>query len=161
ICRISVQSHVRRVDVSLPADTPLGALLPDVVEMLETDGGESRWQLSPIGKAPLELRESLRGNGIRNGDTLLLPPAEVSRPPPRFAEVTEAVLAGIAPRRRWRAADRRPAGTTAAVWSCLLGTSLLLHASLTGQNAVPMAAPALAAAITFAAAMAAGRVYRN
>ena len=145
----------------MPADTPLGILLPAVVDILEPAGGTAGWQLSPIGKAPLSLKNSLRGNGIHDGDVLLLTPAEVTLPPPRFDDVTEAVLATVDNRPRWTAGARRVAGTTAGVWSCLLGALALLHGDLIGGSAAPIAVPALAATVALTAAIAAGRVYRS
>jgi type VII secretion integral membrane protein EccD len=78
VCRISIQTDLddgRTFDVAVAAQTPVGALLPAVVDVVglhsapDTVGG---WRLDRAAGAPLDESLSLTDNGLHDGDLLIL-----------------------------------------------------------------------------------------
>src|SRR4051794_35892141 len=76
LCRVSVQHGPHTVDLTLPSETPIGLLLPSIVDLVNRGTvavGEARqWQLSRVGESRLDAATSLHDNAIRDGDLLLL-----------------------------------------------------------------------------------------
>jgi type VII secretion integral membrane protein EccD len=76
LCRLSIQHGPHTVDLALPRETPVGVLLPSIVDLVQRGGvavDEGRqWHLSRVGQARLESASSLNDNAIRDGELLLL-----------------------------------------------------------------------------------------
>ncbi len=114
MCRLAVQHGAHHVDLMLPMDTPVGLLLPSVVDLVDTDGaggGEPRrWYLSRLGQARLDEATSLRDNAIHDGELLVLTmtsiPAPVRMPDDPYQVVADA-------------ADARSVPTMATTVACL------------------------------------------
>src|SRR4051812_3420890 len=76
VCRLSVQHGPDTVDLSLPSQTPVGLLLPSIVDLVH--GGRvaseegRQWYLSRVGDARLDEAVSLHDNAIHDGELLLL-----------------------------------------------------------------------------------------
>ena len=128
LCRLSIQRGPHTVDLVLPTETPVGVLLPSIVDLVQCGGvavDEGRqWHLSRVGQARLNSASSLHDNGIRDGDLLLLTTA--ATPAPEWIEddpwhaVIDAADTGRTPSRVTATAACLCAvvlGATALVWS--------------------------------------------
>lgn len=93
---VSVDSRSGRHDLSLPADQPIGELLPVIVRacegVAEVDDG---WRLAPQGAGPMRPEQTLGQVGLFDGAVLVLaapapkPPAEAASRPPRIDSMGE------------------------------------------------------------------------
>ncbi|MGE2730008.1 type VII secretion integral membrane protein EccD [Mycolicibacterium vaccae] len=96
LLRITVcapRSNVPPVDLRVPSDCPVGALLPDLVDVVvgpSVDGGPRRWHLSHLTGGVLDTSNDLRDNGIADGDVLVLD--STGAPPPHRSPLDAAVL---------------------------------------------------------------------
>ncbi|MDF2824991.1 MAG: hypothetical protein K0R68_2399, partial [Mycobacterium sp.] len=82
--RIVVWAAGDGVDVALPGDIPVGALLPAVHDLLADLGLQIRAgeKLVRPGRGPVDQSLSLQDNGIRDGDLLTWTPPEQMTPAP-------------------------------------------------------------------------------
>ena len=76
LCRLSIQQGPNTVDPALPRETPVGLLLPAIVDLVHqgrvaVDEGR-QWHLSRVGDERLDASVSLHDNAIRDGELLLL-----------------------------------------------------------------------------------------
>src|SRR5437899_5544882 len=127
VCRLAVQHGPHTVELALPKDAPVGLLLPSVVDLVEPDGVAAeeglRWHLSRIGQGHLDETISLRDNGVRDGELLLLATAALPRPvlvpDDRWHALIETCGRQSAPKRVTAAAGLCVAvlGATALAWS--------------------------------------------
>ncbi|MGE2832423.1 type VII secretion integral membrane protein EccD [Mycobacterium sp. SMC-4] len=96
LCRVTVcapRSGAAAVDVNVPADCPVGTLLPDLVDVVvgpSSQDGPHRWHLSRLTGGVLDTSNGLRDNGVEDGDVLVLDAAGV--PAPRRSSVDAASL---------------------------------------------------------------------
>ena len=72
------------MDLALPRDTPVGLLLPSIVDLVHrgtvaADEGR-QWHLSRVGGQRLSEVKSLHNNAIRDGELLLLTPTATQAP---------------------------------------------------------------------------------
>ena len=120
--RVSVHAGAVVVDLALPSAMPVAALIPPIVDILEsqrTDGrGElmaKRYQLSVPGAAALDASTTLAQNGIRDGARLVL--SQVRTPPPtlRCDDVAEAVSVTLEARTRSRRENPQATRLTGAL----------------------------------------------
>jgi type VII secretion integral membrane protein EccD len=78
VCRLSVQSDRDgksvTVDMALPAGTPVGALLPTIVDLAEQPSPESPrcWRLDRVSGPSLDESITLAENGVHDGELLVL-----------------------------------------------------------------------------------------
>jgi type VII secretion integral membrane protein EccD len=88
LCRLSVQHGPHTVDLALPSETPVGLLMPSIVDLVHRGPvalNEGRqWHLSRVGEERLDAAGSLHDNAIRDGELLLLTTA--GTPSPVWAE---------------------------------------------------------------------------
>ncbi|WP_187774247.1 type VII secretion integral membrane protein EccD [Lolliginicoccus suaedae] len=98
LCHICVVSPTRQIDIALPDTVPLILLMPRLVELTAADTGSgsgrqhgSGWTVARIGGEPLDHNHSLGRLGIRNGEMLLLSPAEEAPPSVLSDDVIDAV----------------------------------------------------------------------
>lgn len=80
VCRISIQADLdegRVVDMAVCARTPVGALLPAIVDVFghrSAPGVVHGWRLDRVLGAPLDESLSLTDNDVHHGDLLVLTP---------------------------------------------------------------------------------------
>nr|WP_225443429.1 type VII secretion integral membrane protein EccD [Lolliginicoccus lacisalsi] len=96
LCHICVVSPTRQIDIALPDAVPLILLMPRLVELTAASTESARqpgpgWTVARIGGEPLDLNHSLGRLGIRNGELLLLSPAEQAPPAVLSDDVIDAV----------------------------------------------------------------------
>jgi type VII secretion integral membrane protein EccD len=128
LCRLSIQHGPHTVDLALPRETPVGVLLPSIVDLVQRGGvavDEGRqWHLSRVGQTRLDSASSLHDNAIRDGELLLL--TTTATPAPQWIEddpwhaVIDTADTGRTPTRVTATAACLCAavlGATALVWS--------------------------------------------
>jgi type VII secretion integral membrane protein EccD len=163
LCRVTVVGESRRLDVALPADLPLGGVMPVLLRELVGEQhtqvvaeGSGDWVVQRLGEAPLNLAASVHEAGLRHGDVLYLRREERAVPPLAVDDVVDAI--GDAASRlpgRWSA----PASRALAIVS--LG-ALVAAGALAGALAGPPWRPVflLCATLTAALVVAAGAASR-
>ncbi|CAM3793993.1 type VII secretion integral membrane protein EccD [Smaragdicoccus niigatensis] len=126
LCRLTIATNDRQVDVSVPADIPIALLLPDLAALTigSANGASEALTLSRVGQPPLTGTLSLRAHGIADGDLLVL-----SRPSARVDPVFDDVaslLSGpdVTRERAWSETSAH-----AVAWTC--GAALLVAACST------------------------------
>lgn len=114
------------VDLVVPADRPLGELLPSIVEAAAcAPDGPRRWQLTRVAGEPVDTALSLRDNAVDDGEMLVL--ADVRVPPPRRrpADPCAVVADGVT------AQEAEVLGPAAAVAAATTGAAALAWAGVT------------------------------
>jgi MinD-like ATPase involved in chromosome partitioning or flagellar assembly len=83
---VTVQGPDERAELQLPADWPVGELLPGLVEIcaLAAHSAGARWELAPLGGLAYDPSRTLREVGVMDGSLLHL--RDVAAPPAGFAE---------------------------------------------------------------------------
>ncbi|GAA3004965.1 type VII secretion integral membrane protein EccD [Streptosporangium longisporum] len=129
LCRITVVTPRRRVDLAVPSDLPLSHLLPDLVtatgeaDAIPPAGG---WVLQRIGAAPMPPGAGLNELGIRDGEVLYLLPRASQLPEAVFDDVADTVATGVKERTgRWRPAHTRGTGLAAAAVAMVAAVAVL------------------------------------
>jgi type VII secretion integral membrane protein EccD len=88
LCRLSVQHGPDTVDLALPMDTPVGLLLPSIVDLVHRGSAapdEARqWHLSRVGHQRFDVAATLHDNAVRDGELLLL--TTTPTPAPRWVQ---------------------------------------------------------------------------
>jgi ESX secretion system protein EccD len=154
LCRLSVQHGPDLVDLALPRETPVGLLLPSIVDLVHRGTATAeegrQWHLSRAGQQRLDDGTSLHDNAIRDGELLLL--TTTATPPPVWIEddpwhtVINTADAGRVPTRVATTAASLCATTLSAaalVWSGVV-THALGHVITAGAIAAAAAAGAVA-----------------
>lgn len=114
LCRITVIGPDRKIDLAVPATTPVANLLPVLLQhtssgrRLEGDDGEGAWVLQRLGQQPFELNGTPESLDWLEGEELHLRRAEDPLPELDFDDVAEGI-ATIVNRRtdRWQPEYRR------------------------------------------------------
>lgn len=162
--RVSVLSATRQVDVGIPADVPVAALMTDLIALIGPPAPADpapaahefgrHWVLARIGSAPLSSQLSLSDNGIHEGELLVLRDEEHATPPPLFDDVVDAIAAlNTDHHPAWGANSAHHAGRAFGVVAAIAAAIALASCRLSSPAAWP-AALATAAAITLVTASA-------
>lgn len=152
--RVTLIGERRRADIVLPSDTPIGQLLPDILQLLD-DRTASRpltRQLITSDGSALPHDSTLASAGIGDGAVLRLVRAHAAPPAPVVHDVTDLVADSLDLQAwRWRPAARRAgAGVTTvsfAVIAALLARREFPLAALSGALAVVTVALLVAGAL--------------
>lgn len=159
------------VDLTLPAQIPLAALLPDIVDLAGPGSGaqDRPWRLARIDGPALDHRMTLVEQGVEDGDLLLLSAAEITTPGVERKDLLSRILAAAPapPSRAVRpalgsvsaalgvlACVGAPAGSLVAMTTVavlLAGALLAAIIWARGHSASPAGAPLSALAVTLAA----------
>ncbi len=176
-CTVSVVSPHSQVDITVPAQVPVAALVPELVELIrarrpdisapDTPAPEGSWRIGRIGHPPLDPERTLADQAIVDGTLLHLQPTATAAPEPLFDDVIDAVATvGAAHRTQWDPRAARLVSQGIAVATALTAAAVLLLPSL-GRDAgrssvVPQVLTAGACALAAMAACAVvSRIYRN
>ncbi|WP_322985138.1 type VII secretion integral membrane protein EccD [Streptomyces sp. S584] len=118
LSRVTLVGERRRADIVLPSDTPIGQLLPDILQLLD-DRVASRpltRQLMTSDGSALPQDSTLASAGIADGAVLRLVRTHAAPPAPVVHDVTDQVADDLEVQAwRWRPAARRAAAGLAAV----------------------------------------------
>ena len=125
--RLSVQGSRNRADLVLPADEPLAAMLPDILDLLDEPPGAARpLTLVTVLGEQLNTSLSLTEQNVRQGSIVRLVRLDEAPPPPEVADITQLAGESVAARSdRWRrpwAVAVAAAATLVAGW--LIGLEL-------------------------------------
>ena len=131
-CRVSIRTADAEVDLALPADIPIGELLPAAIDLitgdntaLSPDVGGREVRLSRPGAAVLDPTKSLAQCGVRDGELLLLATASASPLRQRFDACAAVASTVESMTRRWSPAVSATAATAVAGWSAVAAGVLL------------------------------------
>lgn len=118
LSRVTLVGERRRVDIVLPSDTPIGQLLPDILQLLD-DRAASRpmtRQLITSDGSVLPHEATLSSSEVPDGAVLQLVRAHAAPPAPVVHDVTDQVADDLDLRAwRWRPAARRASSGVATV----------------------------------------------
>ncbi len=121
LCRFTVATPTTSADVAVPED----ARICDVAPRLAEHSGDSELAgqvvvLQRLGEEPLAPDQTVRGSGVRDGETLLLRPKEEPVPAMLFDDLVDGVGGAVADGfERW-------SGATAHRWLLLMGATPLV-----------------------------------
>ncbi|MEU6056678.1 type VII secretion integral membrane protein EccD [Streptomyces sp. NPDC047097] len=158
LSRVTLVGERRRADIVLPADTPIGQLLPDILQLLD-DRAASRpmtRQLIASDGSALPHDSTLASAGIADGAVLRLVRAHSAPPAPVVHDVTDQVADDLDIQAwRWRPAARRASAGVATVAFAVIAALLArreftldaLAGALAAVTLVLLAAGALVARI--------------
>ncbi|MFB7554897.1 type VII secretion integral membrane protein EccD [Streptomyces brevispora] len=150
--RVTLVGERRRADIVLPSDTPVGQLLPDLLQLLD-DRAASRpltRQLLTADGSALPHDSTLASAGIGDGAVLRLVRTHAAPPAPVVHDVTDQVADNLDMQAwRWRPAARRAAaGATTVAFAVI--------AALLARSEFPLTALAGALAAVTVVLLAAG-----
>ncbi|WP_300017194.1 type VII secretion integral membrane protein EccD [Pseudonocardia sp.] len=94
--RVTVLAPRHRVDVALPADVPVGELVPMVLELLgePPPGRRPRpWRITGVSGGRLHPGATLDELGVLDGELLRIGPEDAPPPPPVFDDPVDALAA--------------------------------------------------------------------
>ena len=160
--RVAVQIDTGRLDLALPADTPIAAMLPAIVDIAAMASSAApplvpaNWQLSRIGGRPLSSRNSLRANGVNDGDLLMLTRVESRVGTPPVDDSGAAICTTLDRAPRWTPLSTR----VAAVVVSLCCGGLTVYALLRGTGKEAALTAGAVGVTAFIGAVVCARVYR-
>ncbi|RLV66757.1 secretion protein Snm4 [Streptomyces sp. CBMAI 2042] len=118
LSRVTLVGERRRADIVLPSDTPIGQLLPDILQLLDDRAASrplTRQLLTSDGSA-LPHDSTLASAGISDGAVLRLVRIHAAPPAPVVHDVTDQVADTLDLQAwRWRPAARRVAAGASTV----------------------------------------------
>lgn len=154
--RLTVLAPRTRVDVALPADVPLGELVPMVLELVGEPGAGHRplpWRLTGATGGPLHPAATLDELGVLDGELLRIGPDTTPPPPPVFDDPVDALAASAGRTGRRGGPDTRAA--VALVLACLAAAVVAtLPAGPWAAGAAALAGIAAIGAVAGAASLA-------
>lgn len=103
LCRLSVHAPDRRFDLSVPADVPLGDLLPAIIEYAgprehERGLAHQGWVLQRLGDEPLDEDHTVNSLGLHDGELVYLRPRSDQMPPVHFDDLVDGIATALRPR---------------------------------------------------------------
>jgi type VII secretion integral membrane protein EccD len=165
--RLSIDAESTRVDLVLSAATPIGLLIPPIVDILSRSSGfragplPVHYQLSLPGSAALDSSKTLAQLGIRDGAALLLTRSPTELIVPRFDDEAEAVSASVSEmERHWTPRRSRLVGSLVTTWLAGVAATVLTRAVFHANNAHRTGCAGVAAAVALLAVLAAAIAYR-
>ncbi|MGW2616189.1 type VII secretion integral membrane protein EccD [Streptomyces sp. NPDC001500] len=131
LSRVTLVGERRRVDLVLPAQEPVGVLLPEIMRLLDDrveDRPASRHLVTVDGSA-LDHDSTLETAGIRDGAVLRLVRVEDAPPAPVVHDVSDEVAEGLGDRwGQWGPVARRiTAGVACVGWAVVAAVFARAH----------------------------------
>lgn len=121
LSRVTLVGERRRVDLVLPAQEPVGVLLPEIMRLLDdrAEGRPAARHLVTVDGSALDHDSTLETAGIRDGAVLRLVRAEDAPPAPVVHDVSDEVAEGLGHRSgQWGpVALRITAGVACVGWA--------------------------------------------
>lgn len=176
LCRVSIVAEHTQMDIALPANIPIAALMPELVTLTLSrrrsiepqdprDDPRTRWTLRAIGRPPLDSAASLAEQGVRDGALLLLGSEDLIDSEPLFDDVIDAVATANAARfPEWGVAASRALAQVLAVLAAVLAATMLADPLrlLEPSTGLLRASLAMVAALCFlAASPIVARIYQD
>ncbi|MFF4644550.1 type VII secretion integral membrane protein EccD [Streptomyces sp. NPDC001389] len=96
LCRLTVRTPARTVDLAVPADVPVADLLPTLLrysgEELEENGlDHGGWVLQRLGERPLDEEGTLESLDLKDGEVLYLRPPADAIPEVRLDDLVDGI----------------------------------------------------------------------
>jgi type VII secretion integral membrane protein EccD len=96
LCRLTVATPVRTVELALPVDVPLVSLLPAVLrfggrELADRGLTHDGWVLQRLGEPPLAQTATLSELDVHDGDTLYLRPRRAAAPEAVYDDLADGL----------------------------------------------------------------------
>jgi type VII secretion integral membrane protein EccD len=159
LCRLSVAHGQHTVDLALPRETPVGLLLPSIVDLVQrgtvaADEGR-QWHLSRVGRQRLDEATSLHDNAIRDGELLLLTTTATPAPEWIQDDPWHAVIDTADPGR----APTRVTAAAACLCAAVLGATALAGSGVVTQATGHVITGGVIAAAAAIGAVAIGRAH--
>src|SRR2546423_461174 len=148
LARITVVAPRMRLDVAVPADVPLAALIPTLLwhtgeQVVEAGAAHGGWALQRLGEAPLDTSRTCASLGVLDGDVVYFRPRADAAPELVFDDPVDGV--GTVLRERGTRWSPRTTRRCSLVTGALLPQLGLLPLLNVGPSHV---LPAVAAGIT-------------
>lgn len=145
LSRVTLAGPRRRIDLVLPADEPVGLLLPEVVGMVGLPPmDDSRgYQISTLDGAVLDPAASLRASDVPDGSLLRVDPI-VEAPPAAIVHDVSDEVADDLSRRRGRWGDRARVATATVVAVAAATVAAVLAGPHLGELSVTLVGAAVA-----------------
>ena len=165
--RLSIDAESTRVDLVLSAATPIGLLIPPIVDILTRSGGfrasplAVHYQLAHPGSTALDPSKTLAQLGIRDGAALLLTSSSTELMVPRFDDEAEAVSASVSVMEScWTRRRARLVGSLVTTWLAGVAATVLTRAVFRANDAHRTGCAGVAATIALLSLLAAAIAYR-
>jgi type VII secretion integral membrane protein EccD len=165
--RLSIDAESTRVDLVLSAATPIGLLIPPIVDILTRSGGfrasplAVHCQLAPVGGTALDPSKTLAQLGIRDGAALLLTNSPTELMAPRFDDEAEAVSSSVSVMEScWTRRRARLAGSLVTTWLAGVAATVLTRAVFRASDAHRTGCAGVAATIALLSLLGAAIAYR-
>jgi type VII secretion integral membrane protein EccD len=165
--RLSIDTESTRVDLVLSAATPVGLLIPPIVDILIRGGGfragplPVHYQLSLPGGAALDASKTLAQLGIRDGAALLLTSSPTELMAPRFDDEAEAVAASVSVMEwHWTRRRARLVGSLVTTWLAGITATVLIRVAFQMHDIHRTHYAGVAATIAALSLLAAAIAYR-
>jgi type VII secretion integral membrane protein EccD len=164
---LSIDGGPTRVDLVLSAATPIGLLIPPIVDILTHSGGfrpgplAVHYQLSLPGCPALDPSKTLAQLGIRDGAALLLTSSLTELMVPRFADEAEAVSASVSAMEwRWTRRRARLVGLLVTTWLAGVAATVLTGTVFHTKDSHRTGCAGVAVTIALLSLLAAAIAYR-
>ncbi|MFD9358100.1 type VII secretion integral membrane protein EccD [Streptomyces sp. NPDC060031] len=161
LCRLTVRTPERVVDLAVPASVPIADLLPTLVtyggEGLEESGlDHGGWVLQKLGGAPLDEEGTAQSLELRDGEVLYLRPRADRLPEVHFDDLVDGIATTLrATGQAWN--ERYTRITLRAVMVAVLAAGLLALALPGGDRQLRAGLAAAAGVLVLAGAASASR----
>ena len=165
--RLSIDADSTRVDLVLSAATPIGLLIPPIVDTLSRSSGfrtsplAVHYQLAHQGSTALDPSKTLAQLGIRDGAALLLTRSPTELMAPRFDDEAEAVSSTVSAMEScWTRRSARLASSLVTTWLACVAATVLIRAVSRTNDAHRAGCAGVAAMIALLSVLAAAIAYR-
>lgn len=162
MCRVRVEFECGRIDLCLPAELTVAAVIPSIVDHAAAQGAIRRWQEMPTGwqlshldGRPLSPRMSLHGNAVCDGDVLVLSRVEYGAAIRVADDAVAQAGASLSAAPRWTPAATRVATSVTTLCCAVLASYALMRST---SSAAPVVS-GLLAAVAVVTAITVQRVY--
>ena len=155
VCRVTVISPRKRVDLALPAHVPFAELFPGIALYAGLDRAAAAdapegWALQRLGQPPFEPPSTPAQAGVADGELLYLRPWNRSLPPAVSDDIADEIAGVHDGPGRWSPPDSRRVALGVAAAALAAGVVILL------RSGPPWTTPALAAGLLAALLLVAG-----
>jgi type VII secretion integral membrane protein EccD len=155
LCRVTVISPRKRVDLALPAHVPFAELFPGIalhagLDRAAVAEAPEGWALQRLGQPPFEPPSTPAQAGVADGELLYLRPWSRSLPPAVSDDIADEIAGVHDGPGRWSLPDSRRVALGVAAAALAAGVVILL------RSGPPWTTPALAAGLLAALLLVAG-----
>jgi type VII secretion integral membrane protein EccD len=155
LCRVTVVSPRKRVDLALPAHVPFAELFPGIalhagLDRAAVAEAPEGWALQRLGQPPFEPPSTPAQAGVADGELLYLRPWSRSLPPAVSDDIADEIAGVHDGPDRWTPPDSRWVALGVAAAALAAGVVILL------RSGPPWTTPALAAGLLAALLLVAG-----